>query len=345
MRRSLRPAAPPEPLPAAEAGREELLADLRVEVESALLRGGASLPDLDVQEKEGVLWFRVRGEYLAGPVVEELARRLQRLSSELGLQPLPEEKQIRILRQDKLQLVLLFLPPEKPRPLARRPRLAIVMDDLGRDLKTARALLEIDLPVTFAILPWEPEATRVAALAHSRGREVLLHMPMEPKSYPRTDPGPNPLLLELSPQQIRERLQEYLLRVPHAVGGNNHMGSRFTENRQAMAVVLEVLRENNFFFLDSLTSAASVGAEEAQRQGVPAVVRDLFLDNDQDTERIAQEIRRLAVLAGRKGEAVGICHPYPETLEALRREAPRLKEMGIEVVPVSRLVKPVSGDR
>jgi hypothetical protein len=105
-----------------------------------------------------------------------------------------------------------------------------------------------------------------------------------------------------------------------------------------MEVVLAAMKETGLFFVDSRTTGHSVAFSEARRAGVPAAARDLFLDNEQDVEQISREIRKLAVLAGRKGQAVGICHPYEQTLEALRREAPYLKQQGIEIVPVSQLL-------
>lgn len=234
-----------------------------------------------------------------------------------------------------------------PRPVAKpiprqgpqgAPRVAIVMDDLGMDLTSARALLAIDLPVTFAILPWNERAPQVAELAHQAGREVLIHLPMEPQGYPATNPGPEALLLSLNDAEIRRRFAGYLQRVPHAVGGNNHMGSRFTEDREKMQVVIAALQGAGLFYLDSLTSGHSVGFEVAREAGVPAARRDRFLDNVQDTAKIAAELRKLARLAARQGSAVGICHPYPQTLVALRQEADIFAREGVEVVPVSRLL-------
>ncbi len=234
-------------------------------------------------------------------------------------------------------------PRPAPRPVPKpvlegAPKVAIVMDDLGMDLGTARALLAIDLPVTFAILPWNEKAPQVAELAHRAGREILIHLPMEPQGYPAIKPGPEALLIGLDDAEIRRRMTRYLERVPHAVGGNNHMGSRFTENREKMQVVMEELRGAGLFFLDSLTSGSSVAFEVARAAGVPAAQRDRFLDNVQDTGKIAAELRKLARLAKRQGYAVGICHPYPQTLAALRQEAGAFAAEGVEVVPVSRLL-------
>lgn len=226
-----------------------------------------------------------------------------------------------------------------PRPsLQGAPKVAIVMDDLGMDLATARALLAIDLPVTFAILPWNERAPQVAELAHQAGREVLIHMPMEPQGYPATKPGPEALLISLNDGELRRRFAGYLARVPHAVGGNNHMGSRFTEDREKMQVVIGEMQGAGLFFLDSLTSGNSVAFEVAREMGVPAARRDRFLDNAQDTAKIAAELRKLARLAARQGYAVGICHPYPQTLAALRQEAATFAREGVEVVPISKLL-------
>lgn len=121
------------------------------------------------------------------------------------------------------------------------------------------------------------------------------------------------------------------------------MGSRLTENSEAMAAVLEVLRERKMFFVDSRTSASSVAVVEADRKGVPAISRDVFLDNVREVPAIAREIRKLAGVARRRGSAVGICHPYPETLAALRQEAEVLREQGIDVVSVSQLLAKSKG--
>jgi polysaccharide deacetylase 2 family uncharacterized protein YibQ len=218
-----------------------------------------------------------------------------------------------------------------------KPRLAIIMDDLGRDLGSARTLLGIDLPVTFAILPGEVHAARVARLAHQQGREVLIHIPMEPRSYPVVDPGDDALLVEQSPEEHRRRFQIFLQQVPHASGANNHMGSRFTEHAEGLATIFAEMKQAGLFFVDSVTSSKSVALTGARQAGLRAIGRDVFLDNVQDVERIAVEIRKLVALAEKHGQAVGICHPYPQTMEALRREAAFLRER-VEVVAVSRLL-------
>lgn len=230
-------------------------------------------------------------------------------------------------------------PVPPPVTTVSKPRLAIIMDDLGRDLGSARTLLGIDLPVTFAILPGEAQAARVARLAHQQGREVLIHIPMEPRSYPVIDPGDDALLVEQGPEELRRRFQIYLQQVPHASGANNHMGSRFTEHAEGLATVFAEMKQAGLFFVDSITSPKSVALAGARQSGLRAVGRDLFLDNVQDVERIAAEIRKLVAVAEKRGQAVGICHPYPQTMEALRREAPFLRAR-VEVVPVSHLLRP-----
>jgi hypothetical protein len=332
----LRNAYIPATQPSGAEEKREVLDDIRVELESVLLRCGATLDRLETGEG-GELRMEARGEFPPAEAIADLDRRVRRISANLRLEARPTSGSIRISGEE-IAAVLRFHRPAAEPPAEVKPKMVIIMDDLGRDLDSAQALLDIDLPVTFAILPGTANASRVATLAYRRGREVLIHIPMEPRDYPGTNPGRDALLVEHSDAEIRRRFQAYLDRIPYAVGGNNHMGSRFTENREKMEAVLAVMKEAGLFFVDSLTTGRSVAFEEARKAGLPTAVRDVFLDNVQDVERISLEIRRLAVLAVKEGSAVGICHPYPQTLEALRRAPGYLREQGIEVVPASQVL-------
>jgi len=143
----------------------------------------------------------------------------------------------------------------------------------------------------------------------------------------------------LSKAEVQQRLRSYLQIVPWVVGANNHMGSRFTEEARALMPVMESLQEKGLFFIDSMTTGHSRGSEVARRFGVPVMSRDVFLDNVAEVEAIARELRNLEDKARRKGMAIGICHPYPETLEALKRELPGIEARGIKLVPVSVLLR------
>jgi polysaccharide deacetylase 2 family uncharacterized protein YibQ len=173
----------------------------------------------------------------------------------------------------------------------------------------------------------------------------MLHVPMEPQGFPVVDPGDDALLVNLPPAELHARLTALLGEVPHVAGINNHMGSRFTEDERSMTAVMAVLRERGLYFVDSLTSGNSVGTATARQAGVPSLRRDVFLDNVVEVAAIAGEIRRLAAKAARNGSAVGICHPYPETIMALRQELPVLARQGVKFVPVSTLLKTAGGGR
>jgi hypothetical protein len=298
----------------------------------------------------------IRREPASAPRNYRIAQRLpdRRLIEQLrqglhGLEPpltlaVPEDGVLAVADRTGQSLVVVhFLPPPLPPRVLPAPgqhgKVAIIVDDLGRGTHAVRQLLAIGQPLTFAVLPGETHAAKVAELAHAAGREVILHAPMEPQGFPVIDPGEDALLVGQTDAELREQLLALLQRVPHAAGANNHMGSRFTEDARAMAVVMAVLRERGLFFVDSLTTSRSVGAGAADAAGVPLARRDVFLDNVAEVDAIVKELRQLARKARRNGAAVGICHPYPETLQALRQELPRLAAEGIEFVPVSALVK------
>lgn len=289
--------------------------------------------------------YQIRHRSPSAKTVEELRQRLRRLVPPLVLST-PEDGVLAIVdSQGKTLLTVQYLtapvPPKAtlPPPAGTGGRVAIIVDDLGRGLKQAKQLLAIGQPVTFAILAIEPHATEVARMAHAAGQEVMLHAPMEPQGYPVVDPGDDALLVSQTDEALRSQLRALLGRVPHVAGINNHMGSRFTEDERAMTAVMAELRGQGLFFVDSLTSGHSVGTATARQAGVPILRRDVFLDNVAEVEPIVREIRRLADKARRNGGALGICHPYPETIKALQQELPRLAAQGVRFVPVSELLK------
>ena len=221
--------------------------------------------------------------------------------------------------------------------------IAIVMDDLGINLALGTAAINLDMPLTVAIIPGERYSTKLMNLAHNRRREILIHMPMEPISYPQNDPGPLGLFVDQSDEQIIAQTQQLIKLLPYATGGNNHMGSEFTCHGDKMDLVLREMKQADLFFIDSLTISKSVAYQQAQHLGIPSAIRDLFLDNDRDVAKILYQLHKLVNIAKKNGQAIGICHPYPETVEALDQfrlaiNSANTSEPTIKIVPVSRLV-------
>jgi len=223
------------------------------------------------------------------------------------------------------------------------PRIAIVIDDFGyNESETALGFMRLDTPVTCAVLPYCPHTRPMAEAAHRAGKEVILHLPMEPEGYPDRDPGENALLVGQSGAEIRRLVESALAEVPYAVGVNNHMGSAFVQKRRSMSIVMGVLGDRGLFFLDSMTTPLSVGFAEAERAGIPAARNVMFLDSGVDEGHavdVETKLRDLESSARRRGEVVAIGHPRPETLDALRRAIPGMEARGIEFVYVSELAE------
>lgn len=221
-------------------------------------------------------------------------------------------------------------------PGNHKGRLAIVIDDMGANLESMRLLVGLNYPVSVAVWPYGGKARESAELAHAHGLTVLVHMPMEPVRYPRFKPGPDALYTDMSLQQVHDILRENLDKVPHAVGVNNHMGSRFTQWRQGAEEVVRAASERSFFILDSVTHPDSVLFSEAVRLGVPAYKRHVFLDNKGSLNSILEQLRLAERVALHQGEAIAIGHPLPATLEALKLWQKR-RDQRVELVLVQRL--------
>ena len=227
----------------------------------------------------------------------------------------------------------------KDRISQSRKRIAILIDDIGYDLSPLNELLKIDASLTFAILPHYAHSVDAANILHRAKREILLHLPMEPHTFPDENPGMGALFLSMSDRQIKEEVDKDLDAIPHLSGVNNHMGSKFMEDETKLDIVFRQLKKRNLFFVDSRTTPLSRGPEIARKLGLRFISRKLFIDNDYMTifrnltTRIDREFDN-------KSEAVVLIgHPHMKTIQALKEAIPVLKARGIDIVPVSALVQ------
>ncbi|MFO7760871.1 MAG: divergent polysaccharide deacetylase family protein [Thermodesulfobacteriota bacterium] len=216
-------------------------------------------------------------------------------------------------------------------------RLAIIIDDMGEQHKIGHALLDLDLPLSFSFLPFASHTRDLLQSARQKKRDILLHLPMEPEN-PKRDPGKGALYTTMSPTRIKMTIAADLTGVPGAIGVNNHMGSRFTADRKAMIPCLTFIDRKGLFFIDSLTSNASVAPALARSSGFKIAKRDIFLDNRKDVEAIKANILSLVKIARQYGQSIGIGHPYQETLEALRQSQDILQRK-VKMVAVHQLVE------
>jgi polysaccharide deacetylase 2 family uncharacterized protein YibQ len=232
-------------------------------------------------------------------------------------------------------------PSEKTRPPAPSgpPRVAIVIDDLGNELAPAQRIAGWKAPVAGAVLPdlrWSAASADVLTRA---GKEVLLHLPMEPEGYPKVRPGPGLVLRSQSDAEIERLLEEDLATVPGAVGVNNHMGSAATADARVMRAVSRVLSRRHLFFLDSRTTDATVAEKTVEEASVRATSRRVFLDDVATEAAIRAQLEELVRRAKLEGDAVAIGHPYPVTLFVLEKDLAGLADKGVTLVRVSDLVR------
>lgn len=230
------------------------------------------------------------------------------------------------------------LPPTQIKGRETRPKIAIIIDDLGYNPELASAFFGLDLALSFSILPSAPFTDVIVREANRMRREIILHQPMEPKDYPSVTPGQGALLLSMNKREIRQVLDRNLKQITGARGVNNHMGSSFTENREKMSLVLQELERRGLFYIDSRTTKGTVGFEQAKKIGLPAAERAVFLDNNRSPRAIYAQVERLIDLAKQSGAAIGIGHPIYETFEILEEYQSRLTHQ-CDIVPVSELIK------
>jgi hypothetical protein len=224
------------------------------------------------------------------------------------------------------------LPGERP------PLVAIIIDDIGYDRPMANQLMNLNIPMTFSMLPHAPFSQQIMAQARGKGLEIMLHLPMEPNEYPEADPGPGALFATMPPDTLISRLNENLDQFAGVKGVNNHMGSRLSASSEQMRQIFSILKKRGLFYIDSRTAADTVAASSARLLQLPFAERDIFLDHKEDAAFIRNQLTLLIKRAQAQGYAVAIGHPYPATVQVLQEFLPQLKTK-VSLVQASTVVE------
>lgn len=225
----------------------------------------------------------------------------------------------------------------KPIPAVKRAKIAIVIDDMGMNLKQSRAAIDLPSEVTLAFLPYATQAENLSQQAQEEGHEVILHAPMEAMS---TDVplGSMAFTSDMDYARFTKEFERMISVFNGYVGVNNHMGSKLTQDKEHMAYLMDNLKERDMYFLDSRTIHTSVASEMARAYGVPTIDRDVFLDHLETPEYTAKALEKLEKIARTTGSAIAIGHPKEITMDALRNWIPTLESKGFELVKVSEII-------
>ncbi|WP_020207684.1 divergent polysaccharide deacetylase family protein [Gilvimarinus chinensis] len=214
-------------------------------------------------------------------------------------------------------------------------RLAIIIDDLGYNLESGLRTIALPGAYTLALLPSTPHAQTLAQQGKAHDKELILHTPMA--NMAGLNLGPGALTEDLSRAEFIASLQHSLNQIPGIKGLNNHTGSALTPQPRYMGWVMGEAAKRNLYFVDSRTTASSRAFEVAAAYGLPSAQRDVFLDHQRDRQLITQQLERAIALAQRRGQAIAIGHPYPETLDVLEQAATMLEKAKVTLVPASQL--------
>ena len=217
-------------------------------------------------------------------------------------------------------------------------RLALIIDDAGYNTDKIKEMVAMGRPMTFAILPNTPHARKVALLAHEKGEQVMLHLPMEPRDSDRVPLEQDTVLAGMDRQEIQTILRKDLAQIPHVRGVNNHMGSKATEDVVVMQALMEVLKNKGLFYIDSHTSSHTVGPQMARQAGVAFGSNYRFIDPENDLPAIKKAIRQVVEKAKKEGKAIAIGHPHPLTTQAIREMIPEIEKAGVKLVFASEVV-------
>lgn len=223
--------------------------------------------------------------------------------------------------------------------IASGPAVAIIIDDLGHSQRLGFRTAALPGSVACAVLPSTPYASGIAEQCHAEGKQVMLHMPMQPTNH-NASLHPGMLRLGANRTDFAALLHASLDDIPHVAGVNNHMGSLLTRHITSMVWLMEELKGHpDLFYVDSRTSPVSVAHTVARSRGVPSLTRDVFLDHDPTEAAIRRQLAEGLAVAAREGSVVMIGHPYPRTLAVLEEILPTLADRGFTLVHVADMIR------
>ncbi|MDQ2087048.1 divergent polysaccharide deacetylase family protein [Herbivorax sp. ANBcel31] len=223
----------------------------------------------------------------------------------------------------------------------RTGKLAIVIDDFGSSRDGVEEMMSIEKPLTFAVMPFLPHSEIDAKNAHDKGYEVIVHLPMEPYHGKKSWLGPKPVMSDMDTLDVMEIVRDSIENIPYAKGLNNHMGSKATSNEKIVSGIMDVLKEKELYFLDSLTTDSPVGEKIAEEKSITYYQRDIFLDGQKPKNHIKNQLKKAGEIALEKEYAVAIGHVGMEggkvTAEAISDMIPEFDKNNIQLVFVSDL--------
>ena len=223
-------------------------------------------------------------------------------------------------------------------PPTLRGTIGIVIDDFGyRNDDVSDGFLNLDVPLTYAVIPGHEYSKSFGEKAVGRGFEVIVHMPFENLA---NKGGEESFVLSttMDSETIQERVQAALDEIPSAIGMNNHQGSKASADQHVMSNVARVLKKRNLFFVDSRTTTETVAESTMEVYKVPTTRRNIFLDNEDDEGYIHAQLIKLVEKSEELGAAVGIGHVKPKTLKILKKHIPELQKKGYKFEFVSKML-------
>lgn len=289
----------------------------------------------------------VQNTEIAPSIMQQASKEAEEITAEVKIPAhQPEEKPYKDaayskVEQDILKTASLILPmpipPEQPPFLTiDKPKIALVIDDLGLSHRT-QDVIDLPFKLTLAFLPDPKKSPSYAKQAADKGHEIIVHMPMEAMNFNKEERSI--LRVSMNASEVEERLDYALNRIPQAIGINNHTGSKYTSDEKAMARVLSYMQQKELLFLDSKTISSSKAKSIADGLHYPILERSVFIDHYDDRQHIDAALSRTERWASKNGYAIAIGHPYDNTIAALEQWLPSLKKKGFEIVTLNSLLK------
>lgn len=219
-------------------------------------------------------------------------------------------------------------------------RLAILIDDVGMNTASAYEFNKIKSPITFATLPFLPKTKEATDILKKNGFKVILHMPMENSGNENLNKKTEGLIrINMSNEEVEQKFENALKSVGKVDGFNNHMGSKFTADKEKMEFLLELAKKKNLYYIDSWTTSKSVAYSTAKEKNIKTYRSSVFLDNEKDVEYIKERIKIAVNNTLQEGKVIAIGHYHNNMAKAIYEMLDYIEEKNVELVFTEELLE------
>lgn len=225
---------------------------------------------------------------------------------------------------------------KKKRVYSGKPKISIVVTNLGLNRRSTELALTLPTQCGLGFLPYMQSLKPLLNKAQNKGHEVYLYLPLQ-TSKALDNPRKYALMNNLALEENEVRLNVILNSQARYDGVYSSYKEVFADDMNASSMIFDQLDDKNLIFILGKGLAKGVPGHISSHNNV--IPTNIIIDEEPDKDSIRSQLEELIRVAESNGIALGYAQGFTLTIEMIRDWIPTLNKKGVQLVPVSELLK------